>query len=68
MKAIILAAGYATRLHPLTLECAKPLLKLGDKPIIEFAVDKLNQIDEIDLIFEEYRFSKLFNFAPQVPF
>jgi glucose-1-phosphate thymidylyltransferase len=47
MKALILAAGYATRLYPLTKEYPKPLLKIEDKPIIDFIIDKLEKIDEI---------------------
>ena len=41
MNALILAAGYATRLYPLTLNKAKPLLEVGGKPIIEWLVDNL---------------------------
>jgi glucose-1-phosphate thymidylyltransferase len=41
MNVIILAAGYATRLYPLTLNKAKPLLDVGGKPIIEWVVDNL---------------------------
>jgi len=50
MKALILAAGYATRLYPLTKEYPKPLLTVKHKPIIDFIIDKLNTIDEIDEI------------------
>ena len=35
MKQIILAAGYATRLHPLTEHTPKPLLPVGNQPMIE---------------------------------
>jgi glucose-1-phosphate thymidylyltransferase len=38
MNALILAAGYATRLYPLTLDKAKPLLPVGGKAIIEWVV------------------------------
>ncbi|HEV2045227.1 MAG TPA: nucleotidyltransferase family protein [Chthoniobacterales bacterium] len=41
MNALILAAGYATRLYPLTLNKAKPLLEVGGKPIIEWLLDNL---------------------------
>jgi glucose-1-phosphate thymidylyltransferase len=51
MKALILAAGYATRLYPLTKNKAKPLLPVAGKPIINYLVDRLNAIDEIDEIF-----------------
>jgi len=50
VKALILAAGYATRLYPLTKEYPKPLLTVRQKPIIDFIIDKLKTIDEIDEI------------------
>ena len=51
MKAIILAAGYATRLYPLTLNQPKPLLKVGGKPMMERIIDKINSIKEVDVIY-----------------
>lgn len=51
MKAIIIAAGYATRLYPLTLEQPKALLCVKGKPIIEYMVDKVNETKEIDSIY-----------------
>ena len=45
MKAIILVAGYATRLYPLTLNMPKALLEINKKPIIDYIVDKLNEVD-----------------------
>ncbi len=51
MKAIVLAAGYATRLHPLTENQPKPLLNVGDKPIVERIVEKIDHVEEIDEIF-----------------
>ncbi len=50
MKALVLAAGYATRLYPLTKDYPKPLLKLGKRPIIDYIIDKLKPIEEIDEI------------------
>jgi glucose-1-phosphate thymidylyltransferase len=50
MKALILAAGYATRLYPLTKEYPKPLLKVNRKPIINYIVDKLEVLPEISEI------------------
>jgi glucose-1-phosphate thymidylyltransferase len=42
MIAIILAAGYATRMYPLTLNFPKPLLELGGKPILDWLCQDLN--------------------------
>lgn len=41
MKALILAAGYGTRLYPYIKNCPKPLLEINQKPIIEYLLDKL---------------------------
>lgn len=51
MKLIVLAAGYATRLYPLTLNQPKPLLPVAGKPMMEHVLDNLMPIDEIDEIF-----------------
>ena len=51
MKVIILAAGYATRLYPLTLNQPKPLLDVAGKPMIEHVIDNLAPIDGIDGIY-----------------
>jgi glucose-1-phosphate thymidylyltransferase len=51
MNALILAAGYATRLYPLTLNKAKPLLVVGGKPIVEWAVDNLVDVPDLDAIY-----------------
>lgn len=48
MKLIILAAGYATRLYPLTLNQPKPLLPVAGKPMIEHVVDHVAGIPDID--------------------
>src|SRR5256885_739251 len=48
MKVIILAAGYATRLHPLTLTQPKPLLPVAGKPMIEYVLDNLAPIGGLD--------------------
>ena len=51
MKVIILAAGYATRLYPLTLTQPKPLLLVAGKPMIDYVLDNLAPIGEIDRIY-----------------
>jgi glucose-1-phosphate thymidylyltransferase len=48
VKAIVLAAGYATRLRPLTDEVPKPLLPVGGRPMIEWILDRLADVDEVD--------------------
>ncbi len=51
MKLIVLAAGYATRLYPLTLNQPKPLLTVAGKPMLEHVLDNLTTIDNIDHIY-----------------
>jgi len=51
MKAIILCAGYATRLYPLTKDKPKPLLDVKGKPIVEHIIKKIEGITEINEIF-----------------
>jgi len=48
VKALILAAGYATRLRPLTDTWAKELLPVGGRPIIDWILDKIAEVEEID--------------------
>ncbi|HWF19198.1 MAG TPA: nucleotidyltransferase family protein [Verrucomicrobiae bacterium] len=51
MKVIILAAGYATRLYPLTLTQPKPLLPVAGKPMIDHVLDNLAGIKGIDRVY-----------------
>jgi len=51
VKLIILGAGYATRLYPLTLNQPKPLLEVAGKPMIEHVLDNLKAITDIDRIY-----------------
>ena len=48
MKCLILAAGYATRLYPLTENFPKPLLKVGEKTILDWLLDDIEEAKEID--------------------
>ena len=48
MKCLILAAGYATRLYPLTENFPKPLLKVGEKTILDHLIDDMDLSGEID--------------------
>jgi glucose-1-phosphate thymidylyltransferase len=50
LKALILAAGYATRLRPLTDTWAKELLPVGGRPIIDSIVDSIREVDDVDEI------------------
>src|SRR5438105_12624468 len=51
MNALILAAGYATRLYPLTLNKAKPLLEVGGKPMIEWLLDNLASVPALQTVY-----------------
>ena len=48
MKCLILAAGYATRLYPLTENFPKPLLTVGDKAILDWLVDDIDTAGQVD--------------------
>jgi glucose-1-phosphate thymidylyltransferase len=50
MKAILLAAGYATRLRPLTDTIAKPLLPLAGRPMVDYIYDKIAAVSEVDAV------------------
>jgi glucose-1-phosphate thymidylyltransferase len=51
LKLIILAAGYATRLYPLTVDKPKPLLEVAGKPMIEHVLASLQSVPQIDCIY-----------------
>lgn len=48
MKCIVLAAGYATRLYPLTEKFPKPLLPVGGRPILNWFLDDIDTFPKID--------------------
>ena len=50
MKLLVLAAGYAVRLQPLTLDTSKSLLPIGGKPIIDRILAKTASVKKIDAI------------------
>lgn len=50
MKALILAAGYATRLSPLTDSIPKMLLPLAERPMLDYLLDRIHEVEGIDEI------------------
>jgi len=51
VKAIVLAAGYATRLYPLTLDQPKHLLEVGGRPILERLLGQLAAIESLERVY-----------------
>ena len=62
MKCLILAAGYATRLYPLTENFPKPLLRVGDKTILDWLVDDIDTCGCVDeyVVISNHRFARHF--------
>ena len=62
MKCLILAAGYATRLYPLTENFPKPLLKVGNKTILDWLVDDIDGVGLIDeyVVISNHKFAEHF--------
>ena len=62
MKCLILAAGYATRLYPLTENFPKPLLKVGDKAILDWLIEDLEKTGLIDeyIVVTNHKFAHIF--------
>lgn len=62
MKCLILAAGYATRLYPLTENFPKPLLKVGDKTILDWLVDDIRSSGLVDgfVVISNHKFASHF--------
>jgi glucose-1-phosphate thymidylyltransferase len=78
MIAIILCAGFATRMYPLTRDVPKPLLPVADKPVIEYLMDQLVELRELQAVhivsnarfsthFEKWR-EHYIQIAPQITF
>jgi len=63
VKALVLAGGYATRLRPLTDDRAKPLLPVADRPIVDWILDKVAEVDDVDEVHvvTNARFAPAFN-------
>jgi glucose-1-phosphate thymidylyltransferase len=50
MKAVVLAAGYATRLYPLTETIAKPLLPLAGRPMLDYLLERIREAHDVDSV------------------
>jgi choline kinase len=50
-KAMVLAAGYGTRLKPLTNSVPKPLIPVAGKPMIEYVLDNLAPMGDLERIY-----------------
>lgn len=62
MKCIILAGGYATRLWPLTKETPKPLIKIGNKTVLELILEKIKDLDINQIILSSnIKFKNIFS-------
>lgn len=62
MKCLILAAGYATRLYPLTENFPKPLLTVGNKTILDWLVDDIDTANAVDefVVISNHKFAHHF--------
>ena len=60
MKCVILAAGYATRLYPLTENFPKPLLKVGDKAILDWLIDDIEPMIDEFVVVSNHKFAQIF--------
>jgi glucose-1-phosphate thymidylyltransferase len=62
LKAVILAAGYATRLYPLTLDRPKALLEVGGRPMLDHLMAQLESLDGLDevLVVTNAKFANAF--------
>ncbi len=62
MKCLILAAGYATRLYPLTENFPKPLLKVGEKTILDWLLDDIDQSGLVEqyVVISNHKFARHF--------
>ena len=62
MKCLILAAGYATRLYPLTENFPKPLLYVGEKTILDWLIDDIEGSELVDeyIVISNHKFARCF--------
>lgn len=62
VNALILAAGYAVRLHPLTIDTPKPLLPVAGRPLLDYMLDELRETKDIGrvVVVTNHRFAPHF--------
>ena len=62
MKCLILAAGYATRLYPLTENFPKPLLEVQGKAILDWLIEDIEKASLVDeyVVISNHKFAKHF--------
>lgn len=62
MKCLILAAGYATRLYPLTENFPKPLLEVAGKPILDWLIEDMAKTGLVDeyVVISNHKFAHIF--------
>ncbi len=63
MKCLILAAGYATRLYPLTENFPKPLLEVKGKTILDWLIDDIDTLGAVDeyVVISNHKFAHHFD-------
>ena len=63
MKCLILAAGYATRLYPLTENFPKPLLEVGEKTILDWLIEDIDTMGIVDeyIVISNHKFAHHFD-------
>lgn len=70
MEVLILAAGYATRLYPLTQQRPKPLLPLGGKPLIDHLTERISALEgltRLHVVANDRSYSDFVEWAAQHP-
>lgn len=65
MKCLILAAGYATRLYPLTENFPKPLLKVGEKTILDWLIDDIGEAADSFVVISNHKFAEHLKNGPK---
>ena len=71
MKCLILCAGYATRLYPLTENFPKPLLEVGGKTILDWLIDDIetaNAVEEYVVVSNHKYFNNFIEWAKDKPY